>query len=290
MSMQRQTLLVLFCVLPAFGVALGDDKAAEWKPLFNGKDLDGWTPKIKGYELGDNYADTFRVEDGILKVALRQVRQVRRPSSATSSTRTSSRTTCCASSTASSASSARAGPAGRSATAASCSTARRRRRWRKDQEFPRLDRGPVPRRQRQGRTRPTGNVCSPGTNIVMDGKLITQHCNSSKSKTFHGDQWVTAEIEVHGGGKVKHIVNGETVLEYEQPQLDPKRRGREEADQGRQAADRGGLHRAAGREPPDRVPQGGDQGVGEVARAIFGGNIHSCSEWSENGVRRVPFC
>jgi hypothetical protein len=70
--------------------------------------------------------------------------------------------------------------------------------------------------------RTTGNVCSPGTNVVMGGKLITQHCNNSKSKTYHGDQWVAAEVEVQGGGVVKHFINGELVLEYEKPQLDPK--------------------------------------------------------------------
>jgi hypothetical protein len=54
----------------------------------------------------------------------------------------------------------------------------------------------------------------------MDGKLVTRHCNSSNSETFHGDQWVTMEIEVHGSGKVLHKINGQTVLQYEQPQLD----------------------------------------------------------------------
>ena len=67
----------------------------------------------------------------------------------------------------------------------------------------------------------------------MDGKLITQHCTDSKSKTYHGDQWVTVEVEVHGDGVIKHIVDGETVLEYEKPQLDETRRRRPEADQGR---------------------------------------------------------
>jgi hypothetical protein len=56
----------------------------------------------------------------------------------------------------------------------------------------------------------------------MNGKLFTTHCTSSKSKTFNGDVWVTAEIEVNGSGTVKHFVNGELVLEYEKPQLDPK--------------------------------------------------------------------
>src|SRR5262249_60244288 len=67
-----------------------------------------------------------------------------------------------------------------------------------------------------------GSVCPPGTNIVMGGKLITQHCITSKSKTFHGDQWVTAEVEVRGAGKVVHRINGDVVMEYEQPQLDPR--------------------------------------------------------------------
>ena len=56
----------------------------------------------------------------------------------------------------------------------------------------------------------------------MGGKLITQHCTDSKAQTYHGDQWVTAEVEVHGNGKIKHIINGETVLEYEKPQFDEK--------------------------------------------------------------------
>jgi len=54
----------------------------------------------------------------------------------------------------------------------------------------------------------------------MNDRLITQHCNNSKSQTYHGDQWVTMEIEVHGNGKIRHLVNGQVVLEYEQPQLD----------------------------------------------------------------------
>ena len=44
------------------------DAEDEWIPLFNGSDLTGWTPKITGYEAGDNFGNTFRVEDGLLKV------------------------------------------------------------------------------------------------------------------------------------------------------------------------------------------------------------------------------
>ena len=70
--------------------------------------------------------------------------------------------------------------------------------------------------------RSTMNVCTPGTNIEMDGKLIEQHCNLSKSKTYNGDKWVTVEVEVHGGEVIRHYIDGKEVLHYEKPQLDPK--------------------------------------------------------------------
>ncbi len=69
--------------------------------------------------------------------------------------------------------------------------------------------------------RPTANLCTPGTNVVMDGKLITKHCTTSSSKTYRGDQWVTAVVEVHGR-TITHVVNGEPVLSYTDPQLDPR--------------------------------------------------------------------
>jgi hypothetical protein len=54
----------------------------------------------------------------------------------------------------------------------------------------------------------------------MDGKLLKRHCISSKSKTYHGDQWVTLEVEVRGSKSIKHVINGETVMTYSKPQLD----------------------------------------------------------------------
>ena len=66
----------------------------------------------------------------------------------------------------------------------------------------------------------------------MDGKLVTQHCIDSKSKTYHGDQWVTVEVEVHGDGAIKHFVDGDLVLEYEKPQLDDPATPTAGADQG----------------------------------------------------------
>jgi hypothetical protein len=69
--------------------------------------------------------------------------------------------------------------------------------------------------------RPTANLCTPGTNVVIAGELVTRHCTNATSATYHGDQWVTVEIEVNGGSTVRHIIDGKAVIEYEQPQLDP---------------------------------------------------------------------
>ena len=68
--------------------------------------------------------------------------------------------------------------------------------------------------------RTTANLCTPGTHVFMDGELVTKHCIESTSKTYHGDDWVTAEVEVRGNDIIKHIMEGETVLEYTNPVLD----------------------------------------------------------------------
>ena len=131
--------------------------------------------------------------------------------------------------------------------------------------------------------RPTANVCTPGTNIVMGGKLITEHCTDSTSKTYHGDQWVTVEVEAHGNGVIKHIVNGQTVLEYEKPQLDPSDADAPPTDQGRREDARGRHDLAPVREPPDRVPQGGDPAaergpLTRTARSVGGPSVVPC-DW-----------
>ncbi len=53
----------------------------------------------------------------------------------------------------------------------------------------------------------------------MDNELFTPHCVNSSSKTYHGDQWVTAEFLVLADSIIHHIVEGDTVLTYYQPQI-----------------------------------------------------------------------
>lgn len=69
--------------------------------------------------------------------------------------------------------------------------------------------------------RPTANLCTPGTHVTMEGNLYKPHCLNSTSKTFHGDQWVKVEVLVLKDSLIKHIVEGDTVLVYNNPQIDP---------------------------------------------------------------------
>ena len=191
-----------------------------WIPLFNGKDLRGWKPKIKGHESGDNFGDTFRVEDGILKVAYDRYPKFGNQFGHLFSEQKYSNyrlrieyrfvgDQC------------KGGPAWAFKNSGVMIHSQSPDTMKKDQDFPVSIE--VQFLGGNGKdNRPTGNVCSPGTNIVMKDKLITQHCNDSRSKTYHGNEWVTAEVEVHGNGVIKHIIDGETVLEYEKAQLDER--------------------------------------------------------------------
>ncbi len=57
---------------------------------------------------------------------------------------------------------------------------------------------------------------------MLNGKLFLPHCTTSNSDTYHGDQWVTIEAEVHGSGEILHFVNGQQVMAYSEPQLDDR--------------------------------------------------------------------
>ena len=189
----------------------------EWLPLFNGKNLDGWTPKIKGHPLGDNFANTFRVEDGILKVSYDQYTAFdnqfghlfyERPLSYYR-LRTTYRFT---------GEQAPGGPGWALRNSGIMIYGQTAESMGLDQDFPISIEV-----QTLGGTgdgpRPTANLCTPGTHVVMDGQLFTDHCVSSSSKTYDGDQWVTVEVLALGDSLIQHFVEGELVLSYSKPQI-----------------------------------------------------------------------
>ena len=67
--------------------------------------------------------------------------------------------------------------------------------------------------------RTTANLCTPGTHVVFKGQLHTPHCTNSTSATYDGEQWVRVEVLVHGDELVRHMIDGQTVLEYSKPQI-----------------------------------------------------------------------
>jgi 3-keto-disaccharide hydrolase len=196
-----------------------EEQNSKWIQLFNGKDLTGWTPKIKGFELGDNHADTYRVDEGILKVAYDKYQGpfrgrfghlfYEKPFS-NYLLRIEYRFV---------GKQAERGPGWAIRNSGVMIHGQKPETMLKDQDFPVSIE--VQFLGGDGQTpRSTANLCTPGTNVVMNGKLHTQHCTNSSSETYHGDRWVTVEIEVHGGKVIRHKIDGRTVIEYSDPQLD----------------------------------------------------------------------
>jgi hypothetical protein len=193
-----------------------------WISLFNGKDLDGWTPKIRGYDFGENYADTFRVEEGVIKVSYdkyegdfngRYGHLFYKTPFAKYRLRVEYRFT---------GEQAPGGEGWATRNSGMMLHCQDPATMRKDQDFPVSIEYQLLGGLGDGKPRTTGNLCTPGTHVVMDGKLRRNHCTNSASATFEGDQWVTAEVEVNGSGVFRHYINGDLVLEYEQPQLDDR--------------------------------------------------------------------
>ena len=190
----------------------------DWIALFNGKDINDWFVKIQHHETGDNYGNTFRVEDNILKVRYDHYDTFnerfghlyyKNPFSYyhlvieyrfTGEWRKDA-------------------PAYTILNSGVMFHSQDPRTMPKEQDWPISVEMQFLGGLGDGKPRPTGNMCSPGTHIVYNGKLDTRHCIDSRSKTYEGDQWIRAELIVLGDSLVTHIINGDTVLQYSQPQI-----------------------------------------------------------------------
>jgi len=197
--------------------ATGEEK---WIPLFNGKDLTGWTPKIRYEEYGEDSRDTFRVEDGVLKVDYENYEKFdetfghlfyETPYS-NYRLRVEYRFT---------GEQVEGGPGWAFRNSGIMVHGQDPATMVTDQDFPVSIEVQLLGGKGEGTgERTTANLCTPGTHVFMDGELLQRHCTSSSSETYHGDPWVTAEVEVRGNEVIRHIVEGETVLAYQKPVLD----------------------------------------------------------------------
>ena len=211
-------LLLLFACQAAAPTV--QEPKANWVPLFNGRDLEGWTPKIRGYALGDNFAETFRVADGLLQVRYDGYEQFddrfghlyfqsefsnydlfveyRFVGEACPG-----------------------GPGWAWRNSGVMLHSQPPETMGRDQEFP-----VSIEVQTLGSTletqRPSANLCTPGTNVYMQGALHTQHCTDSTSAPQLDDVWVQMRVEVRGGEVIRHYIDDVLVLEYSRPELDPR--------------------------------------------------------------------
>lgn len=195
-----------------------DKKSGEWIQLFNGKNLDGWTPKIRYQELGKDPQKTFRVADGVIKVGYENYDEFKesfghlfyKSPFSNYRLRVEYRFT---------GKQLKGGPGWARRNSGLMLHGQDPATMDKDQDFPNSIEVQLLGGFGEGK-RATLNLCTPGTDVEMKGKLLKRHCISSKSKTYHGEQWVTAEVEVRGSKYFKHIIDGKTVLEYQKPQRD----------------------------------------------------------------------
>lgn len=204
---------------PESSAATGDPSRQEWIELFNGRNLDGWTAKIAKHDVGENYAETFAVRDGVIEARYDKYdgdydvqfghlyydtpysyyllqTEYRLLGSLY-----------------------RGAPPYTLRNSGIMIHSQGPRTMPRDQNFPISVEMQLLGGLGDGKPRTTGNMCSPGTAVVFEGKLDMRHCINSSSKTYDGEQWVRAEVLVLGDSVVKQIINGDTVLTFTQPQM-----------------------------------------------------------------------
>ncbi|MFN5422399.1 MAG: DUF1080 domain-containing protein, partial [bacterium] len=226
-------LIAIACLM----LSCSNTKKENWISLFNGKDISNWTVKIHHHDVGDNYGNTFRVEDSMIKIRYDQYDEFNdrfghlyyNTPYSHFKLKFDYRFTGIWRKDAPEYTELNSGVMYHSQDPRTMlkeqdwpisvefqllaglerNTARVEGRGTRDKGNSQLDSLP----------RPTGNMCSPGTDVVFEGKIDPRHCINSSSNTYYGNQWVHAELIVLGDSLVTHIINGDTVLQYSKPQI-----------------------------------------------------------------------
>jgi hypothetical protein len=204
-------------VAVACGTRNGSTKN-EWLQLFNGRDLDDWIVKIHHHDVGVNFGNTFRVEDGMIKVRYDEYGDFndqfghlyyKQPFShfhLVVEYRFTGELQ-------------KGAPEYTLLNSGVMFHSQDPRSMPKEQNWPISVEMQFLAGLEDGKPRPTGNMCSPGTDIVYQGEKYSGHCLNSSSRTFSRDEWVRAELIVLGDSLVTHVINGDTVLQYSKPTM-----------------------------------------------------------------------
>jgi hypothetical protein len=194
------------------------DNSAGWISLFDGRNLDNWMVKIYHHETGVNFGNTFRAEDDMIKVRYDGYGAFndqfghlyyKQPFSHYH-LKMEYRFT---------------GQLHQGAPSYTLLNSGVMFHSQDPRTMPKEQNWPISVEMQflaglgDGKPRPTGNMCSPGTEIVYQGKQYNGHCLNSTSKTYGKDEWVQAELIVLGDSLIQHIINGDTVLQYSKPTM-----------------------------------------------------------------------
>lgn len=211
-------LSVSLLILGACSRSKNSEATNEWIQLFNGQDIENWIAKVHHHEPGVNFGNTFRVEDGMIKVRYDQYEDFndqfahlyyKTPFSHFHLKLEYHFT----------------GELQKGAPDYTLLNSGVMFHSQDPRTMPREQNWPISVEMQflaglgDGNPRPTGNMCSPGTEIVYQGKQYEDHCLNSTSKTYAKDEWVRAELIVLGDSLITHIINGDTVLQYTKPTM-----------------------------------------------------------------------
>lgn len=214
MCLYRKVFVFLLCLLLFSNCE--KKKTEKWVQLFNGKDLTGWTVKIKGYPLGENIHNTFRVEDGVLKVSYDGYEDFNdsfghifydKPYS-NYILKLEYRFT---------GKQIKGGQEWANKNSGVMIHSQSPETMGLNQDFPVSLEVQFLGGTDKNIERPTGNLCTPGMHVTINDQFITDHCISSTSTTFYENEWVQVEVEVHNDSLIKHLINGKEVISYSKP-------------------------------------------------------------------------
>lgn len=209
---------VLVACAPVREAATVEDS---WQSIFDGESLEGWTPKVRGAPVGENFGDMFRAGDGVLTVSFDQLETFDNRFGhlfyETEYTHYRLRLDYrfVGEQTAE-------GPDWAIQNSGVMLHAQPPETMRLDQPFPvSIEAQFLGAIDADAPGRTTGNVCTPGTHIELQGELVTGHCINSEAQARPLTEWVSFEAEVCGSDSIRLYVNGEPSFELFAPQYDP---------------------------------------------------------------------
>ncbi len=220
MKKARSLPLCILFLFYFFFTSCSSDRSPEWQQLFNGKDLKDWKVKIREHPVGENFNNTFRVVDGYIQNNYDQYNDQFKERYGHLFYKKPFSHYLLGVEYRFKGDQIKDGPGWAFRNNGIMIHGQDPETMTIDQDFPNSIEVQLLGGDGTGE-RSTANVCTPGTQYVRNGEVVTTHCVNSSSKTYDGDQWVRVDVLALGDSLIVHYVNGDEVLRYERPQLDP---------------------------------------------------------------------